>query len=241
MRYTVNKLAKLSGVSPRTLRFYDEIDLLKPAFVGDNQYRYYEEEQLLMLQQILFFRELGFPLSEIQQIISSNGFNKIEVLNTHKSTLKSSLEKTEKLIKTIDLTIAHLKGEIEMKNEEFYYGFDSEKQKHYEKDLVKKGVVSQEFMNECKEKTKQWSEEEKADFLSEGEEINKAFVRAIQKNLRPSSKEVQALVRRHYEWIKRSWTPNRESYIGLSQMYCKRLINPIYSIEKLFQILADVD
>jgi DNA-binding transcriptional MerR regulator len=59
MQYTVNKLAKLSGVSPRTLRFYDEIDLLKPSFYGDNQYRYYEEEQLLMLQQILFFRELG--------------------------------------------------------------------------------------------------------------------------------------------------------------------------------------
>ena len=70
MKYTVNKLAKISGVSSRTLRFYDEIDLLKPAFYGDNQYRYYEEEQLLMLQQILFFRELGFPLNDIQRIIS---------------------------------------------------------------------------------------------------------------------------------------------------------------------------
>ncbi|KTC84754.1 mercury resistance transcriptional regulator SkgA [Legionella drozanskii LLAP-1] len=106
-----------------------------------------------------------------------------------------------------------------MKNEEFYYGFDSEKQKQYEKDMVKKGIVSQEFMNECKEKTKQWNEKDKADFLQEGEEINKAFVVAIQKKLKPSSNEVQTLVRRHYAWIKRSWTPTRESYIGLSQIY----------------------
>ena len=81
MPYTVNKLARLSGVSSRTLRFYDEIGLLKPAFYGENQYRYYEEEQLLMLQQILFFRELGFPLSDIQRIIECDDFNKIESLH----------------------------------------------------------------------------------------------------------------------------------------------------------------
>ena len=62
MSYTVNKLAKLSGVSVRALHFYDEIGLLKPAFYGENNYRYYEEEQLLLLQQILFFREMGFSL-----------------------------------------------------------------------------------------------------------------------------------------------------------------------------------
>lgn len=219
MSYTVKKLAKLSGVSSRTLRFYDEIGLLKPGYYGENNYRYYEEEQLLMLQQILFFRELGFPLSDIQRIISCDDFNRIEALKSHKNILRQDLERTQNLIKTIDKTIAHLRGEIEMKNEEFYYGFDSEKQKQYEKDLVKKGVVSQEFLNECKEKTKQWSEKDKADFMQEGEEINKAFVMAIQKKLKPSSNEVQTLVRRHYAWIKRSWTPTRESYIGLSQMY----------------------
>src|SRR3990167_2420836 len=101
MPYTVKKLAGISGVSPRTLRFYDEIGLLKPAFYGDNQYRYYEEEQLLMLQQILFFRELGMPLSDIRRILSSDDFDKIESLKTHKSILQSGLERTETLIKTM--------------------------------------------------------------------------------------------------------------------------------------------
>jgi DNA-binding transcriptional MerR regulator len=80
MAYTINQLAKLSGVSTRTLRFYDEISLLVPAFYGENQYRYYKEEQLLMLQQILFFRELGFPLNDIQRLIAL--FSKIFIMLT---------------------------------------------------------------------------------------------------------------------------------------------------------------
>src|ERR1700758_607616 len=99
MAYTVNKLAKISGISIRTLRFYDEIGLLKPAYYGDNSYRYYEEEQLLMLQQILFYRELSFPLNDIQRIVSSDDFNKIDALNSHKQVLVQNLDRTKKLIK----------------------------------------------------------------------------------------------------------------------------------------------
>lgn len=219
MAYTVNKLAKLSGVSVRTLHFYDEIELLKPAYYGENNYRYYEEEQLLMLQQILFFRELGFSLGDIQRIISSDDFNRIEALESHRNVLRQNLDRTQNLLKTIDKTIAHLKGEMKMKTEEFYYGFDSEKQKQFEKELVKKGVLSQEFVNECKEIRKDWSEEDKANFLREGEEINRAFVVAIQKQLKASSNEVQALVRRQYAWITLHWTPTKEEYIALGQLY----------------------
>jgi len=123
MTYTVKKLAKISGISIRTLRFYDEIGLLKPAYYGDNHYRYYEEAQLLMLQQILFYRELGFPLNDIQRIISSDDFNKIDALMSHKKILAGCLDRTKKLIKTIDQTILHLKGEITMRDEELFGGF----------------------------------------------------------------------------------------------------------------------
>lgn len=123
MAYTVKKLAKLSGISIRTLRFYDAIGLLKPAFYGDNNYRYYQEEQILMLQQILFYRELGFSLHDIQRIISSDDFNKIDALISHKQILEQSLDRTKKLIKTIDQTILHLKGKIIMREEELFAGF----------------------------------------------------------------------------------------------------------------------
>lgn len=123
MAYTVKKLAILSGVSIRALRFYDEIGLLKPAYYGDNNYRYYEEEQLLMLQQILFYRELGFSLNDIQKIINSDDFNKIDALISHKQVLVESLDRTKKLIKTIDQTILHLRGKITMRDEELFVGF----------------------------------------------------------------------------------------------------------------------
>jgi DNA-binding transcriptional MerR regulator len=92
-RYTVKKIAELSGVSVRTLHFYDEIGLLKPAFIGKNGYRYYEREQLLILQQVLFYRKLGFGLEEIQKIVTSPTFNKIEALQAHRSQLEKDAER----------------------------------------------------------------------------------------------------------------------------------------------------
>ncbi len=123
MSYTVKKLAKMSGVSIRTLRFYDAIGLLKPASRRSNNYRYYEDEQVLMLQQILFYRELDFSLHDIQRMISSDDFNKIDALISHKQILTQSLHRTSNLIKTIDQTIAHLKGKITMRDEELFAGF----------------------------------------------------------------------------------------------------------------------
>lgn len=217
MAYTVNKLAKTSGISIRTLRFYDEIGLLKPAYYGDNNYRYYEEEQLLMLQQILFYRELGFALNDIQRIIHSDDFNKLYALISHKQILEQRLDRTQQLITTIHKTIEHLRGKYKMKDEELYYGFESDKQKQYEKDLVAKGTVSQDFMDEYKEKTKNWSQKDKDVFIQEGKDINEALISAINKRLKASSKEVQAIIRRHHAWV--GWNPTKEKYIGLGQLY----------------------
>lgn len=217
MAYTVNKLAKLSGVSTRTLRFYDEIGLLKPAYVGDNDYRYYEEEQLLILQQILFYRELDFPLSEIQRIIRSDNFDKIEALQSHKCILEQRLDRAKQMIKTIDKTISHLRGKEKMKDEELYYGFDSEKQEKYEKQLVAEGVVTQEYMDEYKKKM---TDHDIDKFMQEGKEINDALISAINEGLKPSSQEVQAIIRRHHAWV--GWNPTKDGYIGL----CERYLTP---------------
>ncbi len=219
MAYTVNKLAKLSGVSVRTLHFYDEIGLLKPAYYGENNYRYYEETQLLMLQQILFYRELGFQLNDIQRIISGHDFDKVAALESHRKTLEKNLSQTQQLIETVDKTIAHLRGEEKMKDEELYYGFDSEKQKEHEKYLVSEGIVTQKFMDECNEKVKSWSDKEKNAFIQEGERIMEALIAAIEKNVEPSDKGVKSLMKQHYMWLKRSWTPTKEKYIGLAELY----------------------
>lgn len=91
MVFTVANLAKISGVSVRTLHWYDEVGLLKPAYHGSNGYRYYEEEQLLILQQILFFRELGFELKQIQKVLKRGDFDKIIALSSHRQVLQKKL------------------------------------------------------------------------------------------------------------------------------------------------------
>src|SRR5438093_8678111 len=122
MAYTVKQVAAMSGVSVRTLHFYDETGLLKPAYHGANGYRYYEEPQLLTLQQILFYRELGFELKRIKRVLDRPDFDKIAALKSHRKVLRKNLADTRKLIRTIDKTIQHLKGTKKMKNQELFLG-----------------------------------------------------------------------------------------------------------------------
>jgi len=123
MAYTVKQLALMSGVTVRTLHFYDEMALLKPAYTKENGYRIYEEPQLLMLQQILFYRELGFELKRINEILSQRKFEKLAALKSHRQVLEKNATRTRTLIETIDKTISHLKGTKRMKSEELFKGF----------------------------------------------------------------------------------------------------------------------
>jgi DNA-binding transcriptional MerR regulator len=123
MAYTVRRVSSLSGVSIRTLHFYDEVGLLKPAFVNASGYRYYEEPQLLKLQQILFYRELGMELREIKRILGSADFEQATALEAHRGALEQKLARTQTLITTIDKTIDHVRGSKKMSGKEMFAGF----------------------------------------------------------------------------------------------------------------------
>lgn len=123
MAYTVKQVAAMASVSVRTLHFYDETGLLKPAYTRTNGYRIYEEPQLLTLQQILFYRELGFALKRIKEILRQRKFEKAAALKSHRKVLQRNAARTRTLIETIDKTIQHLKGDRKMKSEELFAGF----------------------------------------------------------------------------------------------------------------------
>jgi DNA-binding transcriptional MerR regulator len=123
MAYTIKKVAQLSAVSVRTLHFYDEIGLLKPAYHASNGYRIYEEAQLLTLQQILFYRELGFPLKQIRSILGQPDFERVAALHGHREVLEESLARTRRLLDTIDKTARRMNGAYEMTDEELFAGF----------------------------------------------------------------------------------------------------------------------
>jgi len=194
MAYTVKQVAAMSGVSVRTLHFYDETGLLKPAGYRANGYRFYEEPQLLTLQQILFYRELGFELKQIRHILGRADFEKIAALESHRKILKKSLSRTEKLIATIDKTIEHLKGKTKMKNEDMFVGFSPEEQAKHEQYLMDRfGPCMKESIAESKAKVKHWK---KADWEKSGAVFNQIcrdLVAAIEENQPPGRLQFRVL------------------------------------------------
>ena len=131
--FTVKQLSDLAGVSVRTLHYYDEIGLLKPTRVGENGYRYYEEEALFRLQQILFFREMDLGLAQIKEVLGTPNFDQRAALQAHRQALQAKIDRLQILIETVDDTIKHLTGEVSMSKKKLFKGFSEKKQKQYEK------------------------------------------------------------------------------------------------------------
>ena len=118
--FTVKQLSRLAGVTPRTLHHYDAIGLLKPSAVGENGYRYYADESLLRLQQILFYRELDLPLEQIKQIMGRRDFDLLTALAGHRTELGKRIERLQRPVQTVDSTLEHLKGKKDMSKRQLY-------------------------------------------------------------------------------------------------------------------------
>ncbi|CAM3056202.1 MerR family transcriptional regulator [Paenibacillus sediminis] len=220
MAYTVKDVSKLSGVSVRTLHYYDEIGLLPPAFTGENGYRHYEEEQLLRLQQIMFYRELDMPLGEIAQLLRGGPDDIIKSLHAHKQQLLEKAGRIQTLVHTIDHTVHYLKGEVSMKNEELFEGFDPVKQEQYEQEIVERyGEGSKALIEESKRRTRNWSKEDYVKTQQLVDNIHRELTSAIEAGALPDSPNVQAIIKKHYEWVNQFYTPTKEVYSGLGDLY----------------------
>jgi MerR family transcriptional regulator, thiopeptide resistance regulator len=215
MAYSVKQLAKLSGVTNRTLHFYDEIELLNPAYHGPNGYRFYEEEQVLKLQQILFFRELGFELKQIQELLGRSDFDQVAALRNHRRVLQGKLERMQELIQTVDDTLAHIEGKKKMKASQLFKGFDPEKQAEYEQQLIERfGEEARAGIKATRRRVKSWTKADWERSSKEWNQICRGLVELMDQGFGSDSKEAQTWIGRHYEWLKQFWTPNRESYAG---------------------------
>ena len=185
----------MAGVTPRTLHHYDDIGLLKPSRIGDNGYRYYGEEALLKLQQILFYRELDFPLDEIKKIMGRRDFDVLGALQSHKDALQKQAARLNRLLVTVDHTIQHIKGEKIMSQKGYFEGFSEEEQEKYALE----------------------AEQKKEAIMSEGRQVYQDLIAAMPKGA--SSAEVQTIVegwRKHLDYF---WTPNLEQLLGLANGY----------------------
>lgn len=142
MEYTVKELAKLAGISTRTLRYYDEIDILKPARINSSGYRIYGQKEVDKLQQIMFYRELGVSLSQIKEIITHPNFDVIQALKRHREELLEKRQQIDLLISNVEKTIAEKEGKIVMTDKEKFEGFKKklveENEKKYGKEVREK-------------------------------------------------------------------------------------------------------
>ena len=215
MGYTVKQLSDLAGVSVRTLHYYDEIDLLKPSSVGANGYRYYEDEAVYRLQQILFFRELDLSLREIKTIIDSPAFDLLVALQAHRESLHDRVERLHDLIHTVDGTIAHLTGEIEMSQKQLFDGFTEEEEKRYYQEARERYDS-----REVDASYKRWNQNtaaEKQRIKEEGNAIYTDLVALMHTGV--DSPEVQAVIARWHQHLRHFYEPGVERLLGLGQLY----------------------
>ena len=213
--FTVKQLSKLAGVTQRTLHHYDAIGLLKPSRVGDNGYRYYGEDALLRLQQILFYRELDIPLDDIKKIMGRRDFDVLGALQGHKDALNKQVSRLNRLINTVDNTINHLKGNNIMSEKQYFEGFTEEEQEKYA--LEAEQMYDPETVRESNRKWKAYSAAKKEAIMAESNAIYVDMIAAMPKGA--DSPEAQGIVERWRKHMDYFWTPKLDQLLDLANGY----------------------
>lgn len=222
MEYTVNELARIAGITSRTLRWYDRVGLLSPERLTEAGYRVYGPEQIDRLQQILFYRELGFPLSEIKAILDDPDFRPETALQSHLRALKERQERLNELITTVERTLLNKKGEIRMTDQEKFAAFQKkaveENEAKYGPEIREKygdatvDAANQTLLGMDQEKKDAW------DALDV--QIRSALEAAVSRGEDPAGAEGQRIAQLHKQWLGfvfRDYDPHRHA--GIAQLY----------------------
>ena len=221
MEYTVQKLGRLAGISTRTLRYYDEIGILKPARINSSGYRIYGRSEVDRLQQILFYRELGVSLDSIKDIVSAPSFDGARALREHREKLLEKRSQLDLLIANVNKTIALTEGRIDMSDKEKFEGF---KQKMVDDNEKKYGEeIRQKYGKDTVEKSnnrvKNMTQQEYDEVTSLANEVAETLAQAF-KTGDPGGELAQKAADLHKRWLTYYWSEySKEAHAGLAQMY----------------------
>ncbi|MDK3160728.1 MerR family transcriptional regulator [Kamptonema cortianum] len=215
--YTVKQISDLAGVSVRTLHYYDEIGLLHPSAVGENGYRYYDDDALMQLQQILFYREIGLELAHIRDLLHRPDFDVREALRTHRTVLEGKIRRYQSLIDTIDKTLNHLSGESTMSKKSLFEGFSQEQQDQYTREA--RLQYGPDIVNASLKRWNSYTKDQQTAIMEEASQIYTELAEAIEAERSPNSPEVQALLERWHENIRWFYEPTLEILRGLGMGY----------------------
>ncbi|WP_379163764.1 MerR family transcriptional regulator [Paenibacillus sp. sgz5001063] len=221
MEYTVQKLGAIAGVSTRTLRYYDEFGILKPARINSSGYRIYGQAEVDRLQQILFYRELGLSLEGIKELVTAPSFDGAQALREHHGKLLQRRQQLDRLIQNVERTLAQTEGRITMSNEEKFAGF---KQKLIEDNEQKYG---QEIRGKYGDETVDRSNRKLGDMTEEQhdrvQQLEAEMFAALEQAMEdgdPASVLAQKAADLHRQWLTFYWdTYTKEAHAGVAQMY----------------------
>lgn len=216
MSYNIHSLAKMAGVSVRTLHYYDEKGLLPPSYIERNGYRRYEEKELLRLQQILFFRELDFPLEDIRKILDAPHFDLMQALNDHRRLLEAKKKRLAGLLQTITRTMSKLQKKHAMNDEELYDFFDDPEQKKLQEEARERWGNTKAW-RQSQERTKHWRKEDYTRLKKDADVFMRKFASIMHQGIK--SKEIQEMIAAHHTGIERFYDCSIEMYKNLGDMY----------------------
>jgi DNA-binding transcriptional MerR regulator len=215
MKYTIKQMADLAGVTTRTLRYYDEVELLTPVEIGENGYRYYDNGNLLQLQQIMFYRELDVPVKDIQFILSRPDHQVLSALENQRQQLQQKIARLIKLVETIDHTMMTMKGEWIMRDEDYFEGFDEVKYMH---------EAEQRWGNtpQYQESMKKWASYTEVQKETINDESKRLTHRMVSPNpqIYPDDPDVQTAIGQYFDYLnKYFYTCDIEFLRSLADMW----------------------
>lgn len=221
MEYTVQKLGRLAGVSTRTLRYYDEINMLKPARINSSGYRIYGQNEVDQLQQILFYREIGVSLDTIKDIVNSSDFDRTKALQDHREQLLDKRKQLDLLIANVEKTMALSEGGITMTDKEKFEGFKQtmieDNEKKYGEEIRQK--YGEEVINKSNEKLQNMTQKQHEEVTQLADEVLATLAEAF-KTGDPSSEIAQKAAGLHKKWLSYYWNEySKEAHAGLAKMY----------------------
>lgn len=222
MEYSITELTNLAGVSARTLRYYDQIGLLKPLYVTEAGYRYYGDKEVALLQQILFYRERGFDLKSIQKLIYQKDFDIMLALKEHLAELEKQRKHVDSLIIAVQQTILSMKGEYVMSDKEKFEAFKKnmikENEEKYGEEIRSKYGNTE--IDEANRKVLNMSSQEWEDFHNLELQIKKLLQEAVLSHKKPDSEQGKNIVKLHKKWLCMTWKQyTTKAHISVASMY----------------------
>ncbi|OMD68293.1 MerR family transcriptional regulator [Paenibacillus odorifer] len=217
----MQKLAELAGISTRTLRYYDEFGILKPARINSSGYRIYGRTEVDLLQQILFYRELGLSLERIKAIMTEPSFDGAKALREHHDKLLEKRQQLDLLIANVEKTLAQKEGRITMSDTEKFEGFKQklvdDNEKKYGQEIREK--YGDDTINQSNQKLKGMTEEQYAAIQQLEEEMFETLLQAMEHG-DPASELAQKSADLHREWLSFYWNSySKEAHAGVAQLY----------------------